>query len=367
MVGRHVAYITEGPVDWLAAVAWHLPAFAICGTHFPTERLPALAEALAIYGVFDPDRAGQSAAERFAPLFGSRWRPVRLPNSLDLAELAALGSAGRESQRVLRATTSGGPYAQVTSFSSNSTRAYGLWADEWRDVLLRGPRDRSGEQRERELEPGERGTVGWQSGHDAADGAGDRTGGNAITKSRTLTATASDNAGGSGVASVQFQVSSDDGSTWTNVAPTHRGAVHDEPAEQPGGRRVPGQSAGDGQRTNQATSDAVSFRLDTTAPVVSMTAPTDGSTTSSKTLSASASDGTGSGVASVQFQTSSNGGASWSDVGSAVTSAPYTVTASSLVDGSYQAQATALDQAGNSTTAPRELHAGQHGAGEHRW
>src|SRR5579859_2725979 len=91
VVGRHVAYITEGPIDWLAAVAWQLPAFAICGTHFPTERLPALDEALAIYGVFDPDRAGRSAAERFAPLFGSRWRPVRLPNSLDLAELAALG------------------------------------------------------------------------------------------------------------------------------------------------------------------------------------------------------------------------------------------------------------------------------------
>jgi DNA primase len=101
VVGHHVAYITEGPVDWLAAVAWQLPAFAICGTHFPSERLPALAEALAIYGVFDPDRAGRSAAERFAPLFGSRWRPVQLPNSLDLAELAALGAAGRETFDIL--------------------------------------------------------------------------------------------------------------------------------------------------------------------------------------------------------------------------------------------------------------------------
>ncbi len=94
--GRHAAFIVEGPFDLLAAIGWGLPVFAICGTHFPPERLPALAEALAIYGVFDPDRAGRSAAERFAPLFGSRWRPVRLPNSLDLAELAALGDAGRE-------------------------------------------------------------------------------------------------------------------------------------------------------------------------------------------------------------------------------------------------------------------------------
>lgn len=101
VVGRHVAYVVEGPVDWLAAVGWQLPAFAICGTHFPTERLPALAETLAIYGVFDPDRAGHSAAERFAPVFGSRWRPVRLPNSLDLAELAALGAAGRETFDIL--------------------------------------------------------------------------------------------------------------------------------------------------------------------------------------------------------------------------------------------------------------------------
>ena len=94
--GRRAAFIVEGPFDLLAASGWDLPAFAICGTHFPSERLPALADALAIYGVFDPDRAGRSAAERFAPLFGSRWRPVRLPNSLDLAELAALGAAGRE-------------------------------------------------------------------------------------------------------------------------------------------------------------------------------------------------------------------------------------------------------------------------------
>ena len=94
--GRHAVFIVEGPFDMLAAIGWGLPALAICGTHFPQERLPALADALAVYGVFDPDRAGRSAAERFAPLFGSRWRPVRMPNSLDLAELAALGEAGRE-------------------------------------------------------------------------------------------------------------------------------------------------------------------------------------------------------------------------------------------------------------------------------
>ena len=101
VVGRQAVYLVEGPLDWLAGIAWGLPTFAICGTHFPADRVPALNSARAIYGLFDPDRAGQSAAERFAPLFGSRWRPVRLPNSLDLAELAELGEHGRETFDVL--------------------------------------------------------------------------------------------------------------------------------------------------------------------------------------------------------------------------------------------------------------------------
>jgi DNA primase len=95
VVGQQVAYMAEGPFDWLAALGWGLPAFSVCGTHFPLERLPALGAAVAIYGVFDPDGAGRKAAERFGPLIGERWRPVRLPNGLDLAELAAIGPAGR--------------------------------------------------------------------------------------------------------------------------------------------------------------------------------------------------------------------------------------------------------------------------------
>jgi DNA primase len=89
-------YIVEGPFDFLAASGWDLPACAVGGTHFPPERLPAFAEAQAVYGVFDPDRAGQSAAARLAPLFGSRWRQIRLPNQLDLADLARLGEPGRD-------------------------------------------------------------------------------------------------------------------------------------------------------------------------------------------------------------------------------------------------------------------------------
>ena len=99
--GRRAAFIAEGPFDFLAGIGWGLPVFAICGTHFPADRLASLEAALAIYGVLDPDHAGMSAAERFAPVFGSRWRPIRLPNGLDLAEVAALGPAGREMFDVL--------------------------------------------------------------------------------------------------------------------------------------------------------------------------------------------------------------------------------------------------------------------------
>ena len=99
--GRHAVFIVEGPFDMLAAIGWGLPALAICGTHFPQERLPALADALAVYGVFDPDKAGLSAARRLAPVVGSRWRPVHLPDGLDLAELASHGLASREQFQAL--------------------------------------------------------------------------------------------------------------------------------------------------------------------------------------------------------------------------------------------------------------------------
>jgi DNA primase len=93
--GRRVVYVCEGPFDWLAARAWDLAACCLCGTHTPPERLPALEAAVAVYGVLDPDKAGLSAVERLAPIIGDRWRPVHLPDGLDLAALAAQGPASR--------------------------------------------------------------------------------------------------------------------------------------------------------------------------------------------------------------------------------------------------------------------------------
>ena len=172
----------------------------------------------------------------------------------------------------------------------------------------------------------------------------------------TLTATASDNAGGSGLASVQFQYSSNGGTTWTNAGAaetsgpfsyTFSTALADGHYEA---RAVAIDNA-----DNSTTSTAASFTIDTVAPTVSITAPANNSFTNNNkpTLTATASDNAGgSGLASVQFQYSSNGDSTWTNAGAAETSGPFSYTFSTaLTDGSYEAQAVAIDKAGNSTTS----------------
>jgi DNA primase len=85
--GRREVYLVEGAFDWLTAVSWHLPAFSTCGTDFPADRLGWLARARVIFGVFDADRAGAEAAERFRATLGDRWLPIALPEGEDLNDL----------------------------------------------------------------------------------------------------------------------------------------------------------------------------------------------------------------------------------------------------------------------------------------
>lgn len=86
-VGQPEAYLCEGIFDWLTAVSWGLPAFSPCGTSLPSKRLGFLAQAAAIYGVLDGDEAGQAAAVRFGEQLGDRFRPILLPDGLDLNDL----------------------------------------------------------------------------------------------------------------------------------------------------------------------------------------------------------------------------------------------------------------------------------------
>ncbi|HLG69492.1 MAG TPA: CHC2 zinc finger domain-containing protein [Chloroflexota bacterium] len=85
--GRREVFLCEGVFDYLTATVWRLAAFSICGTALPADRLGFLAGARAIYGLFDPDPAGQAAAERAAQQLGERFRPITLPDGCDLNEL----------------------------------------------------------------------------------------------------------------------------------------------------------------------------------------------------------------------------------------------------------------------------------------
>ncbi|MDG6910213.1 MAG: toprim domain-containing protein [Nitrososphaerota archaeon] len=85
--GRHESFLVEGVFDYLTAVSWKLPAFSPCGTHLPVERLGFLARARRIWGVFDGDRAGHEANERFQEMLGGRWRALALPEGSDLNDL----------------------------------------------------------------------------------------------------------------------------------------------------------------------------------------------------------------------------------------------------------------------------------------
>src|SRR5262249_10044967 len=105
---------------------------------------------------------------------------------------------------------------------------------------------------------------------------------------------------------------------------------------------------------NIEAAHTVSFKIDQTAPAVSMTGPADTSLTNNNTptLTATASDGP-SGIANVQFQIKGGSYSAWTNVGSPVTgTSPYSVqVTSALADGTYQARAVATDNAGNSTTS----------------
>ena len=107
--GQPEVFLCEGVFDWLTAVSWHLPAFSLCGTHLPVERLGFLARARVVYGVFDGDAAGRAAAERLGAELGNRWRPLRLPEGCDLSDLGREPGGRGAFFRLLAAAREGAP------------------------------------------------------------------------------------------------------------------------------------------------------------------------------------------------------------------------------------------------------------------
>ena len=171
--------------------------------------------------------------------------------------------------------------------------------------------------------------------------------GSTVFNTVNLSASASDNVGGSGVASVSFLVD---------------GSVVGSDTSSPYTYNWDSSSVGNGSHSlsaravdnagNQSTLSSVNVTVanvvpDVTAPNVALTTPANGSTVfNTVNLSASASDNVGgSGVASVSFLV--DGSVVGSD-----TSSPYTYNwdSSSVGNGSHSLSARAVDNAGNQST-----------------
>src|SRR5581483_2370804 len=107
--GQREVFLCEGIFDYLMAVSWRLAACSPCGTHLPAERLGFLARAERIYGVFDGDEAGRTAAARFGEQLGGRWRSLPLPEGCDRNDLGRRPGGPAEFFRLLAAARRAGP------------------------------------------------------------------------------------------------------------------------------------------------------------------------------------------------------------------------------------------------------------------
>jgi chitinase len=167
-----------------------------------------------------------------------------------------------------------------------------------------------------------------------------------MTGTATLTATASD--GGSGLATLSIAYRPAGGS-WTTLcsgATSPRSCALDTTTLTDGSYELRARAT---DAAGNVRDDLLTRTADNTAPTVAVVAP--GPLRGTATISATAADGTGTGVASVTLQMRPVGG-SWSQL-CADTTAPYqcSVNTTTLTDGLYELRATAADGAGLSTTS----------------
>ncbi|MEX2255948.1 MAG: Ig-like domain-containing protein, partial [Acidimicrobiia bacterium] len=153
----------------------------------------------------------------------------------------------------------------------------------------------------------------------------------------TLTSNSAD-AGGSGVATVQFQRSPIGAGTWTNQAASwNTTAVSDGQYDL---RVTTTDAAG-----NSFTSATITVRVDNTDPTGSVTAPADAANVRGTiTLTSNSADAGGSGVDTVQFQLSPIGAGTWTNQ-----AASWNTTGVS--DGQYDLRVVTTDLAGNIFTS----------------
>jgi large repetitive protein len=172
----------------------------------------------------------------------------------------------------------------------------------------------------------------------------------------TITVDSNSADGGSGVASAQFQRSPAGAGTWTNIGAADTSSPYsasfDTTAVSDGLydlRVITTDNAG-----NSATSAVVAnVRVDNTNPSGSVTAPAAGANVRGTiSVDSNSADG-GSGVATAQFQRSPAGAGTWTNIGAADTSSPYSVSfdTTAVSDGLYDLRVVTTDNAGNSLTS----------------
>ncbi|HYZ93198.1 MAG TPA: Ig-like domain-containing protein, partial [Actinomycetota bacterium] len=161
---------------------------------------------------------------------------------------------------------------------------------------------------------------------------------------------------GSGVASAQFQRSPAGAGTWTNIGAADTSSPYGVTFDTTGVsdglydlRVVTTDNAGNALGSAAVTN----VRIDNTSPTGSITSPASGANVRGTiSVDSSSADG-GSGVATAQFQRSPAGGGSWTNIGAADTTAPYSAIfdTTAVSDGLYDLRVLTVDNAGNSATS----------------
>jgi Bacterial Ig-like domain/Bacterial Ig domain len=155
-----------------------------------------------------------------------------------------------------------------------------------------------------------------------------------------LTLTASDST--SGVASSSYQI--DGGSA----------QAYSGPVPVPDGQHTVTYWSVDNAGNQETHNTTSTIKVDTVDPTGTLTAPGSGDNVRQTiAVSSNSADGT-SGVESVQFQRSPRNAGSWTSVGAADTSSPYSVNldTTGLTDGQYDVRVITTDNAGRTTTSP---------------
>ena len=162
---------------------------------------------------------------------------------------------------------------------------------------------------------------------------------------------------GAGVASAQFQTSPAGAGTWSNLGAadtvTPFATTWDTTTFTDGLydlRVITTDNVG-----NTFTSATIAnVRVDNTAPTGSVTAPAANAFVAGASVAVTANSAdTGSGVLNAQFQTSPAGTSTWSNLGAADTTSPYSVTwnTTTFTDGQYDLQVITTDKSGNTFTS----------------